>query len=118
MHAETMLITRYISFVQSLRKSTRPSVIYLLVKVRQNVNSVTGRNIRHVLDVTGNKDIFSIKTDDVKKVHKFCETQEDDKWKVDFVKEIVNIGQNVLELDKKLMTKEELSDILVYLTTS
>ena len=118
MHAETMLITQYISFVQSLRKSTRPSVIYLLEKVRQNVNSVTGRNIRHVLDVTGNKDIFSIKTDDVKKVHKFCETQEDDKWKVDFLKEIVNIGQNVLELDKNLMTKEELSDILLYLTTS
>ena len=84
----------------------------------KNVNSVTGRNIRHVLDITGNDDIFKIKIDDVKKNHKFCELQEDDKWKVGFVKEIVNIGQNVCELDKNLMTKEELSDILVYLTTS
>ena len=84
----------------------------------QNVNTITGRNVRHVLDATGNSDIFSIKIDDVKKCHKFCETPEDDKWKIDFVKEIVNIGQNVFELDKNLMTKEELSDILVYLTTS
>ena len=118
MHAETMLITRYISFVQSLRKSTRPSVIYLLEKVMQNVNTVTGRNVRHVLDETGNSDIFSIKIDDVKKCHKFFETPEDDKWKIDFVKVIVNIGQSVFELDKNLVTKEELSDILVYLTTS
>ena len=84
----------------------------------QNMNTITGRNIRYVLDETGYDDIFEIKVDDVKKGYRFCETQENDLWKIDFVKEIVNVKQNVFELDQNMMTKEELNEILVYLTTS
>jgi hypothetical protein len=57
--------------------------------------------------------LLSIEIDDVKKCHKFCETLEDDKWRV--VKEIDDIGQSAFELEKNLLTKEELNDIPVYL---
>ena len=43
----------------------------------------------------------------------------EDKWKVDFVKEITNIKQNVLELenDDNQLTTEELDDIINHLVT-
>ena len=41
----------------------------------------------------------------------------DDAWKIDFVREITNVKQNVLEIDQNQMTDEELSDIVDYLTT-
>ena len=65
-HAKSMLISRYISFIQNLIKSSRPSVIFLLQKFMNNLNTATGRNIRHVLDETGKDDIFEIKIDDIK----------------------------------------------------
>ena len=55
---------------------------------------------------------------EIKKQYKVSELAENDSWKVDFVKEIVNVKQHVLELDDNQMTREELDDILVYLTTS
>ena len=61
MHAKTMLMCRYVSFIQSIRKSSRPGVIYLLQKVMNNVETVTGRNINYILRETGNDDIFKIR---------------------------------------------------------
>ena len=116
-HAKTMLICRYIKFIQNLRKSTKPGVIFLLQKVMTNVNTITGSNIRYVLEETGYDDIFEIRVGEVKKNFKFCDTEEMDKWKVDFAREIVDIKHNALELDQNLMTKEELNEILAYLTT-
>lgn len=93
-------------------------MIFLLERIVRNLDSVTGRNVRYVMDETGYDDIFSIKIDKIKDSLKFCEVEETNRWKIDFVKEIVDVKQNVLELDKNLMTEEELEEILVYLTTS
>ena len=62
--------------------------------------------------------IFEENIATIKKKLKFCNIKEDDKWKVDFVKEIVDIKQKVLEMDNNLMTNEEFDEIIAYLTTS
>ena len=53
----------------------------------------------------------------MKKTLKFSEILEQDKWKVDFVKEIVEVKQNILQIDNNLMTTSELDDIMSYLTS-
>ena len=50
-----------------------------------------------------------MKVDKVKESFQFSDIEENDRWKIDFVKEIV---------DQNVMTDEELEEILVYLTTS
>ena len=117
-HAKTMLITRYISFMKNLRKSARPAVIYLMHKIMKNLSTVTGRNVRFVLEEIGASDIFEVNVNEIKKEYKVSELAENDSWKIDFVNEIVNVKQHVFELDDNQMTREELDDILAYLTTS
>jgi len=42
---------------------------------------------------------------------------KEDKWKVDFAKEIVDVKQNILQIDNNLMKTSELDDILSYITS-
>ena len=62
---------------------------------------------------------MKIKPSEIKRKYKFCEIEMEDKWKVDFVKEITNIKQNVLELenDDNRLTTKELDDIINHLVT-
>ena len=93
-------------------------MIFLLERIIMNLDSVTGRNVKYVMDETGYDDIFAMKVEKIKESFQFCEIEENNRWKIDFVKEIVDVKQNVLELDQNVMTDEELEEILVYLTTS
>ena len=50
----------------------------------------------------------------------FCETKQEDKWRLNFVKESVNVKNNILTLDQNedSLTTEELEDIFHYICTS
>ena len=78
---------------------------------------MTGRNIAYILRETDCDDLFKLKINQVKKTLKFCELKEEDKWKIDFVKEIVAVKQNELNINNNFMTTDELNDILSYITT-
>ena len=79
---------------------------------------MTGRNIRFILDQTGYDEIFAIKVNEAKKMLTFCDVPENEKWKIDFIKEIVEVKQNNLKIDDDVMTVEELDEIIEYLTIS
>ena len=49
-HAQTLIYTRYIGCIQSIRKSNKRAVMYLLEKVLQDMNTMTGQNVRHIID--------------------------------------------------------------------
>ena len=121
-HAFTMLIVRYVSFVHSLAKSQKRAVLYLFEKVKNNVDTVTGRNIAFILEKTGYSKIEDINTCEVKRNLKFVDTaNEGVKWKVDMIKEIVDVKQNVLLIDFEDGDKfdtENLNDFLYYISTS
>ena len=116
-HAKLMLMCRYVNFVRNINKSSRPAAIYLLNRSMKNVNTVTCRNIHYILKETGESDILSVNIGQLKKNYHFVQINPDDAWKIDFVREITNVKQNVLEIDQNQMTVEELSDIVDYLTT-
>ena len=48
------------------------------------------------------------------------ETKQEDKWRLNFVKEIVNVKNNILTLDQyeDNLTAEEFEEILHYICTS
>ena len=58
-HAQAM--SNYVRFIQSIRNCNKLAVIYLLDKVRSNLETMTGSNIRHILDQVEEDDIFKIK---------------------------------------------------------
>ena len=125
-HCQTMIYSRYVNFIQSIRKCTKLPVIYLLEKVCRDQNTMTGQNIRQVLDLTEKSDIFKINIKCLKKEFKFKELPAEDVWKVEMMKEIVDIKQSVLVLDKSdqnddievdKFATEELNEILEYTAT-
>ena len=120
-HASTMLICRFAKFVQGIKKSPKLAVQFLYEKIKTNVNTVTGRNVAFVLKATGYKQIEDINTKEVKERVKFAGSEENT-WRGDFIKEIVNVKNNVLVLNEDesevLFDQEDFDDIIEYLCTS
>ena len=84
---------RYVKFIQSIKKS----------------------------QATGCTKMEDINVREVKKKMVFSETNEADEWKVDFIKEIVNIKHKVLFLDEdgeEGFDNDDLEDIVDFLSTS
>ena len=77
-HALSMIITRYVKFIQSLKKSPKIAVQFLVEKVLRNCNTLTGQNVRFVLDKTRAEDITKV---NVTKMKNDIETKQEDKWK-------------------------------------
>ena len=122
-HAEEMLITRYVKFLQSIKKSPKLAVQFMLEKIRRNVNTVTGTNIRYIQDKVGyhRGDVLDMKPSLLRKNVRFSQIKEEDLWRVTIIKEIVNINQNTLQLkddNGAFLTFEQLNDILEYVSTS
>ena len=119
-HAKVMLMSRYIGFIQSLQRSSRLAVLYLYQRCRNNVMTVTGKNINYIENEVEDSSILNINLHKFKKTYKFAETKDEDAWKVCFVREIVNIKQNILHFDQdeEQFTAEELDELLDYLVTS
>ena len=119
-HVKNMLYSRYVTFLNSAKKSSKLTVLLLLQKVKNNLLTVTGRNIRHILTDLGKDDIFKVSKSFIKKKLKFSPIHPDDQWKLQFVREITNVKQNVLTIEENEnghFSNEELGDILDYITT-
>ena len=120
-HATTMLTLRYVKFIKSIKKSPNVAVQFLYQKIHKNVNTVTGKNVAFTLQATGCTKMEDINVREVKKKMVFSETNEADEWKVDFIKEIVNIKHRVLFLDdngEEGFDNDDLEDIVDFLSTS
>ena len=107
-------------FIQSLKKFPMIAVQFLVERVLRNCNTLTGQNVRFVLDKTRAEDITKVNVTKMKNDIEFCETKQEDKWRLNFVKEIVNVKNNILTLDQHEdnLTAEELEEILHYICTS
>ena len=83
--------------------------------------SVTGQNTRHILTETGSEDILKLKTSDIKRKFKFCEMKDEDKWKVDLIKELTDVKQGSAfiedDANKNLLSTAEIEDIINYVST-
>ena len=122
-HAQAMILSRYVKFLQNVQKSPKLAAQFMLQKVFNNVDTITGRNIRYIQEKIGHQfNLLKVNTSWLKKNLKFFEILEDDKWRVGLIKEIVNIEQNFLEVtphdDDSFLTSDQLKDILEFVSTS
>ena len=120
-HAQTMLYSRFVSFIQRIRKHPKFPLQFLLNITKDNVMSVTGKNVRKILAETGENDIFKVKVSDLKKEFKFFSIEDDDKWKVAMIEELVNVKQGSAQLEgedgENMLTTSEINDIISYVST-
>ena len=114
-HVKSMLMSRYVNFIQSVVKSKRKAVLFLFQRCK-----VTGKNIQFIESQVANSSILTMKKNEFKKNYKFCEMKTEDEWKVNFVKEIVNVKPNVLHLEAgpDELTIEELDEMINFIVTN
>ena len=93
-HAKTMIHSRFLKFIQSIKKNKKLAPYYLLEKIKDDVNTITGKNIKYVLG-NNSKDVFKTNVENFKMNQVFCQLDEKHAWRVGFVKEITSLMMEV-----------------------
>ena len=118
-HAKTMLLTRFIKFIQSIEKGNKCAPLYLLEKIRDDTRTVTGRNICYVMHELEVFDISNIKTKNVKDKYEFRQMSKYDEWKIRIIKELTDMkmGKLSVEFDNgSELTNANIDDIMEFVT--
>ena len=122
-HAFSMITIRFVKFLQSIRKSEKIPVQFMLRKVLDNVNTVTGKNARFIQERIGTYDsLLNINTKQLKSKLKFCPIENADVWKVNLIREITNINHSILQIEPTdesdiFLTKDQLKEIVNYVSS-
>ena len=103
-HLKFVLIERFLGFLEQIKKSRKAVPKHILKYVKSDVRSITGSNVRNILLLTEKDDFEDVTKHDIKKL-KYHESN--DSWKTSFIKEIIEIKNNQLDLNE--FTKEELN---------
>ena len=112
-HVRRILVKRYLKFISMIRDSGKGASVQLLDLVQSDVRTTTGQNLRRIMLETGKNMTSELFTGDVD--FKYHKVPEDEAWRVDFIKEIIEIKHGELEVSG--FTKEELIEIQDFLCT-
>ena len=118
-HLETMLFLRFTKFIQSINSGIKEAPIYLLNIIKNNTNTITGRNIKEVLNRTNENDIFNVKLAELKK-EKFFDLPQNEKWRPNLIKELTNIKMKSLKVNftnGEELKKDEINDLIDIVAT-
>ena len=110
-HIKIILINRFISFTQKIESSKKKSVSHLYKSIKNDVRSITGSNWRNIILLLEQKDDYKLAHIDSRCI-KYHPVQDDDLWKVDCLKELIEVQHGNLTLD---FDKNEIIHLLIKL---
>ena len=114
-HIKKVLISRYLGFMEKIASSKKKAVKMLMETSKKDVRSVTGQNFRNIMLLVGKTSVEAVKKEDAFKI-KYYPIDETDSWRIDTIKEIVDVKNGILGIED--FEIEELEEILNYLCTS
>ena len=114
-HLKTVLLERFLSFLEQIRKSKKNIPKQLLSFIKNDTRSTTGSNLRNILLLTDKDNIDELTKDDVSTL-KYKKVDDNNAWKIKMIKEITDVKFNKLDVEN--FTKDELEEILSFLCTS
>ena len=109
---KTILIKRFLSFLQQIRKSNKISSKFLLESILLDTRSTTGSNLREILLLTDKSHVSELVPNDAFQV-KYHPLEAEEEWKVNLIHEIIQIKEEQLDVpDFSLASLEELLTFL------
>ena len=111
-HIKTVLMKRFLNFVQQIKKSSKKSSKFLLESIQHDARSITGSNLRNILLKTDKTSIRDLVPNDVLNIE-YHPIQEDENWKVSFIQELIEAKNSNLEVVD--FTDDELDKIMEFL---
>ena len=97
-HIKWSLGKRFVKFTQKICESTKTPMKTLFYTIRGDCRSTTGRNMRHVMSLLNVASRDLLKPNEFKhlKYHEACD--EEQKRRIDMVKELMNVKRGVSQL--------------------
>ena len=114
-HARTLLYRRFIGFIDQIDKSMKSLPKQLLEVIKRDTRSTTGKNLR-TLTLKAKMTKFEQLRKYDENLGTYFKVSNEDKWKVEMVKEITNVQFGSLHVEN--FSYDELEDIKNYLCTS
>ena len=89
-HLKLLLAKLFLGFIEQIEKSPKSFMIQLLNKVKYDVRSTTGKNLRMLMLLTERSSVDEICREDYKKIdyHKINDSEQ---WRVSIIEEIIDI---------------------------
>ena len=94
-HLKSMLTSRFVKFYKTLTMNTKPFIRNLLHIQANDVRSDFGSNLNYIVNNCPDNDICNFNVQDFT----YHPINNDDVWRVNFIKELMTIKYNYLELD-------------------
>ena len=115
LHIRKILVQRFLKFLQQIRNSGKKSTKFLLNSIIQDTRSTTGSNLRNILLQTSKSTIFELVPEDAMSVG-YHPITNSDKWRVDFISEIIHAKQKQLTILN--LSEDDLEEMLAVLCIS
>ena len=98
------------SFIEKIEKSRKSSLKQLLEVSKKDVRQPTGHNLRSIMEITGKNTIEELNRNADFEYHK---AGENDAWRINFAKELIEIRAGDLEVHG--LESDELERILEHI---
>ena len=115
LHVKKVLLKRFLGFLSQIQKSRKKLPAKLLKQIEHDTGSTTGSNLRKILLLVGKHTIEEISIKDQDR-YEYCPIQPGDEWKVNMVRELIEVRENNLNVEH--FTAEELEEVLEHICTS
>lgn len=96
-HIQSVLIKRFLSFIEHLKNSPKIVASKLLKTIKHDTSSVTGSNLRNIMILSKKTSIEDLNPTDSDMI-KYCSVEEENKWKIEVAKELLEVQSGNLEL--------------------
>ena len=115
MHVKKVLISRFLGFMEKIASSNKKAIKMLMETSKKDVRSITGKNFRNIMLLVGKTSVDEVEKTDAENIE-YHPIKSEDLWKVDVIREILEVKCRKLEIDD--FNQDNLEDILTYLCTS
>ena len=115
LHLKKVLIKRFLSFINQIKRSDKSIPKQLLHCIKLDTRSVTGSNLRRILLLTKKTKVEDITEKDIENIES-DEISDDNMWRVNIIREITDLKFGQVMIDG--FSIEECDEILQYACTS
>ena len=114
-HVKTLLIKRFLQFIDQIERCPKPIVKNLLRIIKKDVNSTTGSNLRKIMNLCNKKSIEELIPEHAHLIL-YHPIPEEELWRLGIIKDVVDSRFNRAVIGN--FSNDDLNDILDFACTS
>jgi hypothetical protein len=115
-HAKTIMMKKFLRFSELILKSKKEALKSVYLKVRRNVQTYTGNNLRKIMMLMNKMNISELKSCEVKDNFKYKPVPDDQLWRIPILKEMIEVRARTYQIEG--FTDEEITEMMEFVCIS